>query len=628
MKSDKNIKTIHIGNKTIGTDHPTYIVAEIGINHNGDVKIAKELIDVAIDSGADAVKFQKRHLPSLYQEDLLTNTVKYEQNFQYMIPVLKKVELREKEIKKLKIYSEKNGVEFLCTPFDIKSSAFLNDLNVNAFKVSSADLTNTVLIEYLSKTGKPLILSTGMSYWQEIEKTVSFLKSQNTSFALLHCRSVYPVWPREVNLKMISKLREFNVPVGYSGHDIGIKIPLIAASMGACIIEKHITLDKKMDGPDHKISLEPFELERLVRDIRIADQAMGKENRYLLRGEILNRELFAKSLIAGCDIRKQSAITREMIIVKGPGKGLVPNRLDDLVGTLAKRDISKNDFFTEADVDDIEETDFTSSFRSKWGLIARYCDFNEMIKYNPDFIEFHLAEKDLDESFIPEKKYDKELIVHVPEYIGEKLFDLCSASKDIIQKSIKVVKKTLDITRNLAPFFQGTPKIIIHPGAMSLVNKLDKGRLRQTFIDSLKEIDFLGYEILPENLPPYPWYFGGQWKGNYFMDADEISSFCRDTGINICFDLSHAALYCNAKNKSLYNYIETILPYIRHIHFADGYGLDGEGVQIGEGDIDFQKIMPLFDDYNDTWVPEVWRGHLADGKGFIKALSLLLEFDL
>ena len=163
---------------------------------------------------------------------------------------------------------------------------------------------------------------------------------------------------------------------------------------------------------------------------------------------------------------------------------------------------------------------------------------------------------------------------------------------------------------------------------MSLVNKLNKDVLRKTFIESMSQINSNGFELLPENLPPYPWYFGGQWKGNYFMDADEIKSFCEKTGMNICFDLSHAALYCNAKNKSLSEYIKTVLPYTRHIHFADGYGLDGEGVQIGEGDIDFKKIMPLFEHYNETWVPEIWRGHLSEGKGFIKALSLLSEFDL
>ncbi len=623
-----NTNTIKIGNTEIGPDLPTYIIGEIGINHNGDISIAKNLIDVASDAGVNAVKFQKRDLKSLYQEDVLENTNRYEQNFQYMIPILKKVTLSDEEMKELKDYSEKKNLEFLCTPFDIKSAGLLQSLNINAYKISSADLTNNELIEFISKAGKPLILSTGMSYWDEIEQVVSFLKLHNVSFALLHCRSVYPVWTREVNLKMINKLRGFGVPVGYSGHDIGIKIPLIAASMGACIIEKHITLDKRMDGPDHKISLEPFELDRLVRDIRIADQAMGKENRFLLRGEILNRELFGKSLIARCDIAEQTEITKEMIVVKGPGKGLSPNRIDDLVGKKATRNILKNDFFIDEDIFNLKEPDFMSSFKSKWGLIARYGDFKEMVKYNPDFIEFHLAEKDLDEKFIPDKKYDLELVVHAPEYIENKLFDLCSSGKEIINKSIDVVEKTIEITRNLAPFFTGTPKIVIHPGAMSLVDKLNKDVLRKTFIESMSQINSNGFEILPENLPPYPWYFGGQWKGNYFMNEDEIKSFCDQTGMNICFDISHAALYCNAKNKKLEDYIKTVLPYIRHIHFADGYGLDGEGVQIGEGDIDFQKIMPLFKNYNGTWVPEIWRGHLQNGKGFIEALKKLAVYDL
>lgn len=620
--------TIKIGNTEIGPDLPTYIIGEIGINHNGDISIAKKLIDVASDAGVNAVKFQKRDLQSLYQEDVLENTNKYEQNFQYMIPILKKVTLSDEKMKELKDYSEKKNLEFLCTPFDIKSALLLKSLNVNAYKVSSADLTNIELIEHLTKAGKPLILSTGMSYWDEIEQVVSYLKLQNASFALLHCRSVYPVWPREVNLKMINKLRGFGVPVGYSGHDIGIKIPLIAASMGACIIEKHITLDKKKDGPDHKISLEPYELDRLVRDIRIADQAMGKDNRFLLRGEILNRELFGKSLIAGCDIPENTEINREMIVVKGPGKGLSPNRIDNLVGKKAKRNILKNDFFIEEDLTNIKDQNFAYSFRSKWGLIARFGDFNEMVKYNPDFIEFHLAEKDLDEKFIPEKKYDLELVVHAPEYMGNKLFDLCSSSQDILDKSIGVVEKTIEITQNLAPFFKGNPKIIIHPGAMSLVNKLSKENLRQTFIESTNKIDSLGFEILPENLPPYPWYFGGQWKGNYFMDADEIKSFCDETEMKICFDLSHAALYCNAKNINLEDYIKTILPYTRHIHFADGYGLDGEGVQIGEGDIDFNKIMPIFNNYKETWVPEIWRGHLINGQGFLIALEKLAQYEI
>ena len=622
------MKNIQIGNRVIGDDQPTYIIAEIGINHNGDVKLARELIDVAAEAKVDAVKFQKRHLPSLYREDVLTNTLKYEQSFQYMIPILKEVELTEEDFFDLKDYCVHKGLEFLCTPFDLHSVDFLTKLGVNAFKIASADLTNLELLEYVAEKGKPMLVSTGMSYWEEIEKAVSLLKDKNVPFALLHCRSVYPVWPREVNLRMINRLRGFGCLVGYSGHDVGIIIPLIAASMGACIIEKHITLDKKMRGPDHKVSLEPYALKRLVRDIRVADQATGKTRRFLLRGEILNRELFGKSLMAVTDIRAGTCIAREMIKVQGPGKGLSPNRIEDLTGKVIHRDLQEGDFFLEEDIEGFCRLDFRNSFRTRWGLICRFSDFREMVAYRPKVIEFHLAENDFQLGFKLDGSYPQELIVHVPEYIGDRLLDLCSGSEEILAESVSMAQKVIDLTGIMAPHFQGKPKVIVHPGAMSLNTKLNKERLREALRQSLEKIDENGVELLLENLPPYPWYFGGQWKGNYFIDPDEIRYFCEKTGINICFDLSHAALYCNAKEKDLSEFIRTVKPFIRHIHFADAYGLDGEGVQMGEGDIDFAKIMPLFADYQGTWVPEIWRGHLHNGKGFLEALTKLGKYDL
>ncbi|MCK4795666.1 MAG: N-acetylneuraminate synthase family protein [Desulfobacteraceae bacterium] len=620
--------TIRIGNRVIGPDQPTYIIAEIGINHNGEVSLAKELIDVAVDANVDAVKFQKRHLPSLYPEDVLNDTLKYEQNFQYMIPILKEVELSEEDFVVLKAYCKDKEIEFLCTPFDLHSVDFLMALGVKAIKIASADLTNLELLEYVAGKDKPMLVSTGMSHWEEIEKAVRLLQEKKVPFALLHCRSVYPVWPREVNLRMINRLKQFGCPVGYSGHDVGIIIPLVAASMGACIIEKHITVDKKMRGPDHKISLEPYELRRLVRDIRVADQAMGKSKRFLLRGEILNRELFGKSLVADCDIPAESCITREMIRVQGPGKGLSPSSMDELVGKVVHRDLKKGDFFLEQDVEGHCRVDFCNFFKSRWGLIARFTDLREVVKYKPEVIEFHLAERDFELGFEGNGLHHQELIVHAPEYLGDQLFDLCSGNEKTRARSVDLAQKTIGLTRILAPHFRGEPKVIVHPGAMSLNSKLEKEPLRQALIQSLEEINCDGIEILFENLPPYPWYFGGQWKGNYFIGAAEIRSFCEETGVNICFDLSHAALYCNAKEKDLSEFIRAVKPFIRHIHFADAYGLDGEGVQIGEGDIHFDEIMPLFAGYEGTWVPEIWRGHLQGGKGFLEALTRLKKYNL
>lgn len=624
----KEIKTIQIGDCVIGYEQPTYIIAEIGLNHNGDVDIAKRLIDTASDAKVNAVKFQRRHLPSLYSKDMLDNTMKYEQHFQYAIPIYKKTALSDDEFVLLRNYSIEKGLEFLCTPFDIKSADFLDGLGVNAFKISSADLTNLELLEHVALKGKPMLVSTGMSYWDEIEKAVNLLREKEALFALLHCRSVYPVWPREVNLKMINKLSHFSCPVGYSGHDIGITIPLVAASMGACIIEKHITLDEKMSGPDHKISLEPFALKRLVRDIRVADLAMGKSKRFLLRGEIMNRELLGKSLKARVSIKRGVQITKDMINVQGPGKGLPPNRIDELIGKALNRDLKEDDFFIEEDLGSNGKINFTNSFRTRWGLISRFCDFNEMLAFKPKVIEFHLAEKDFEIGFNLDNDYSQELVVHGPEYMGDQIYDLCSMNNELRLKSVDMVQKVINFTKSIAPHFQGKPKIVIHSGAQSLNTKRDKSPLIEALCSSFKEINRSGVELLLENLPPYPWHFGGQWKGNYFMDANDIRSFCEEIGINICFDLSHAALYCNAKEKSLVDFIKTVMPFIAHIHFADAYGLDGEGVQIGEGDIDFNSIMSLFSDYKGTWIPEIWRGHLNNGKAFIKALIKLKAFNL
>ncbi len=621
---------IKIGNRRIDEEGPTYIIAEIGINHNGDESMAHNLVDKAAEAGADAVKFQKRHLEALYHPDLLEHPEHYEQYFQYMIPLLKRVELSEEAMSRLRDHARAVEIDFICTPFDINSASFLACIETDAFKIASADLTNIPLIEHVATFHKPMILSTGMSTWEEIDHSASLLSDLNAEFALLHCRSVYPVWPREVNLRMINQLKRYNVPVGYSGHELGITVSLVASSMGACIIEKHFTLDRNQEGPDHKVSLEPYEFKRLVRDIRIADQATGKKKRFLLRGEVLNRELFGKSLVAASKIKKGDIITRDKITVRGPGKGISPLHLEKLAGKKALRNINEGDFFTEEDIGTASLRKRTFKFQGQWGLIARFSDYESMLQYNPKIMEFHLAEKDFQLPFSIKEPLSMGLVVHAPEYMGEKLLDLCSNHEDTRQASVELAVKSVTLTSEISKFFKGRPKVIVHPGAMSINQKLDSARLAANLSRSIIDIrrltsDF-DIELLLENLPPYPWYFGGQWKGNYFMDAEEIAAFCKEHGIRICYDLSHSALYCNAKEKDLADEIKTLLPFTSHLHLADGYGLDGEGVQFGEGDIDLDNILPLFKGFQGTWVPEIWRGHLNQGQGFLQALTFLEKY--
>ncbi|MCI5064830.1 N-acetylneuraminate synthase family protein, partial [bacterium] len=296
-RASKNV-SCNIGPHTIGYGRPPLLVAEIGINHNGSLLRAKELVLEAKNSGVRVVKFQKRDLASLYTEELLNDTSDFEQGFQYLIPILKRCELSDSEMEELQIFTEALGMTFLCTPFDLKSARFLEKRGVSAYKVSSADLTNMPLIEEIASFGKPMLLSTGMSTDQEVSKTVDFLRSQQADFLLLHCVSSYPVDPQRANLERIRILAtKFKTLTGYSGHEIGTSLSLLATSFGACLIEKHFTTDRTLPGPDHKFSLLPEELQRLaarLREENVPHQgqapSQAAEKVDILQGEFLNKQ--------------------------------------------------------------------------------------------------------------------------------------------------------------------------------------------------------------------------------------------------------------------------------------------------------------------------------------------------
>ncbi len=345
----KNIITI--GDKKIGLDEPCYIIAEIGINHNGKVSIAKKLIDVAVESGANAVKFQKRDLNSIYKKEVLENPNIDSQGAEILIGVLKEVELKEEDYREIIKYCEEKEITFLCTPWDKISLDFLEKFDVPAYKIASADLTNFPLIKTVADTKKPIIISTGMSTLEEIEKTVNFVKKLDAQFVILHCNSTYPSHVDMLNLKMIPFLREkFNIPIGYSGHEVSILPSLTAANMGAVIIERHITLDKKMEGLDHAASLESDEFKQLVQNIRESEIAMGKPIKKMTRGEILQREVLGKSLVCSRTINLGEEFSEDNIEVKGPAKGLSPQYYYDILKKKSKRKIEKGDYILESDL--------------------------------------------------------------------------------------------------------------------------------------------------------------------------------------------------------------------------------------------------------------------------------------
>jgi len=323
------MKKIKIGNKLISEEELCFVIAEIGINHNGKIDLAKQLIDVAKKSGVDAVKFQ-----TFKTENLVTS--------ENQLKLLKKVELGHEDFKELKRYCNKKKIIFLSTPHTEDAIDFLEPL-VPAYKIGSGDLTNLPFLEKVAKKKKPIILSTGMANLKEIKEAVKTIKKAgNNKIILLHCTTSYPCPLEDVNLRaMLTLKKEFNLPVGYSDHTLGILVPIMAVAMGAKVIEKHFTLDKNLPGPDHKASLEPKEFKEMVKAIRNTERALGSEVKKPTRGEEKMKKFARKSIIAKTNIPKGEKIKKDMLIIKRPGIGIEPKYINKVIGKIARREIKK-----------------------------------------------------------------------------------------------------------------------------------------------------------------------------------------------------------------------------------------------------------------------------------------------
>jgi N,N'-diacetyllegionaminate synthase len=328
----------------------TLIIAEAGVNHNGSMELAIELIDVAAQSGADYVKFQT------FKTDLLVTSSAEMAGYQKKIIVsgesqaemLKKLELSQDSFAILAKYADKKGIGFLSTPFDVESAVTLNNIGMDFYKISSGDLTNTPFLRQIAKFCKPIILSTGMANLGEVEGAIATLEAESISMkdiTILHCTTEYPAPIDEVNLRAINTLESAfpGAVIGYSDHTDGIDISIAAVALGARVIEKHFTLNKKMLGPDHQASLEPNELLEMVRSIRRVDNAMGNGRKIPTRSESQNIKIARKSIVAATDIAMGTLLSPQNITVRRPGDGISPNQWDDIVGTVAKKDYKRDE---------------------------------------------------------------------------------------------------------------------------------------------------------------------------------------------------------------------------------------------------------------------------------------------
>lgn len=345
MKEKQNFHVDYCSEEEVDTSK-VLIIAEAGVNHNGDIKVARELIDAAKESGADIVKFQTAKLESLVSES--AQMAEYQKKNINMVKsqkeMLRDLILPFEDFLELAQYCEDRGITFLSTPFDIDSIRFLDNL-VKIWKIPSGEITNYPYLREIALTGKPVIMSTGMCELQEVREAVRVLKENGSGeITLLHCNTEYPTPMQDVNLRAMQTLREeFGLPVGYSDHTQGIEVPIAAAAMGAVVVEKHFTLDRNMEGPDHKASLEPEELRAMVQAIRNIEAALGDGVKRPSVSETKNRDVVRKSIVAKTDIRKGEVFTEENLSAKRPGNGISPMRWNEVIGLRADRDYEQDE---------------------------------------------------------------------------------------------------------------------------------------------------------------------------------------------------------------------------------------------------------------------------------------------
>lgn len=611
-----------------------FIIAEIGNNHQGDLAMAKRLVDAAIEAGADCVKFQLRNREALYRSRA-DGSVAEDLGAEYIQDLLNKVELTLSQHRELREYCRQSGVTYMCTPWDEPSVDALASMDVPAMKLASADLCNPYLIAKAASVGVPLILSTGMSYEHEIVRAIDQLKALGIPFGMLHCNSAYPAPESDIQLPYIARLRELHPVIGYSGHERGTAITIAAVALGARIVERHITLDRGLEGPDHLASLDPAEFKNLVDAIRSVEQALRWEGpaRHVSQGELLNRENLAKSVVAQHAIKVGQVFTEDCFRVASPGQGLAPYRLTELIGKTARRPIAQGDFLFESDITGQTAAKRQYSFPVKWGIPVRYHDFADFShRVEPDLFEFHLSYRDLSVDPAPYLHATQctRLVVHAPElFENSELLDLSSADEAYRTRSVHNLQRVVDATLAIAPFFPKADSLLIvgNVGGFSADAPFPlahREELYARFHDACKQIRWGRTELIPQNMAPFPWHFGGQRYQNIFMMPEELAYQAKTNGLRLCLDLAHLQMTCDHFRLDFQQALELLLPYTAHLHVSDAAGTNGEGVVMGTGDVHWPPVWrAICAATGVSFIPEVWQGHKDHGAGFWHALDLL-----
>ncbi|MFX4228260.1 MAG: N-acetylneuraminate synthase family protein [Porticoccaceae bacterium] len=635
-----------IGDRLISDNHNPFMLAEIGVNHQGDMAIAKHLIDAAHQAGCDGVKFQHRST-ALYSTDSID---KYDLGTQYILSEIKRTNLSAEELKELCQYSASLGLKVVVTPFDTQALLEAQEMSIDALKIASCDLTNYELIEACTETGYPMILSTGMSYERQILKTAAILEQKLVDHAFLHCNSTYPAPVEDANLAYISRLKGLvKCPVGYSSHDIDTCIPLASIAAGAAIVEFHITRSRDDIGTDHRASIELKELPGLIKSARMIAEAIGSDNpRTPSQGELANKLSLGKSWGAAHSMKEGEIIKRKDLRLISPGSGFTSDQLDRLLDRPLLKPINKGEL---VEIDHIEAANENTndlidavSRLNELGYISgipvRYHDYSDLAKvFNTPMYEFHMSDRDL--TISPDKylteKSDAQLIIHAVEQFEDGfIFDLCSDKQDIVERSFKEVERLANTASALMEYFPNTEvvPVVLNLGGFTengFLNPEQASEKCRIGVGNLKKVAELHphCKFMPQTMPPFPWHQGGKSYHNLLTSKQRIAEFLELFKSEICFDVSHTALSCEYFGEDLYELAEIVGPQTHHIHLSDAKGSNAEGLAIGDGSINMARLhyamtkhqaQPVF------MIPEIWQGHLRKGEGF--AISLIRYADI
>ncbi len=349
------MSTVELGGRAVGTGHPPYIIAEIGSNHNGDMDLCRRLIDAAAAAGADAVKFQSWTERSLIAEAEYQANPQYadkKRHFGSLREMVRAYQFTTEQHVEAKAYCDERGITFCSSVFSPEEADLLENLDVPFYKIASMDVVHLPLLRYVARKQRPIVLSTGMATLAEVERAVQVIRDEgNEDIVLLHCVSIYPPPYPSIHLRNLSTLQQaFDVPVGFSDHTLGTAIPIAAVALGACIIEKHFTLDKDLPGWDHAISADPDELRVLAQECKNVYQALGSSVRTVSEAEFEKRKKFRRSLVAHRSLPKGHVITEEDLDAKRPGTGISPDAMDYVLGRTLARDVDEDQVLTWDDL--------------------------------------------------------------------------------------------------------------------------------------------------------------------------------------------------------------------------------------------------------------------------------------